>query len=147
MWIELRFLKINLKKISFLLFTVVHPQRCSPMLSSLLKCPQTLQGSNFGFRRTFPPEIQGGKTIFTGFSVDTFHHFGPRILNSQIKRPCLTRKMSFEPFLPIWISEFADKKSANNDRVTRFPWTNFPRTNIPWMCWKKIFLEKIYLEF
>ncbi len=29
------------------------------------------------------------------FAVDTFRHFGPRILNSQIKSPYLTGKLSF----------------------------------------------------
>ncbi len=29
------------------------------------------------------------------FVVDRFHQFGPRILNSQIKSPYLTRKLSF----------------------------------------------------
>jgi len=49
------------------------------------------------------------------FAVDTFRHFGPWILNSQIKSPFLTRKLPFWSILSMWISEFADKKSANNE--------------------------------
>ncbi len=49
------------------------------------------------------------------FAVDTFRHFGPRILNSQIKSPFLTEKLLFWTIFPMWISEFADKKSANNE--------------------------------
>ncbi len=48
------------------------------------------------------------------FAVDTFRHFWPRILNLQIKSPFLTGKVSFQVIFQMWISEFADKKSANN---------------------------------
>ncbi len=46
----------------------------------------------------------------TLFVEDTFRHFGPLILNLQIKSPFLTRKVSF---CSMWIVEFAYKKSAN----------------------------------
>ena len=42
------------------------------------------------------------------------HHFEPWILNSQIKRSFLTRKLPFLTNFEKWISEFTDKKSANN---------------------------------
>ncbi len=51
---------------------------------------------------------------FPSFAVDTFCHFGPRILNLQIKSPFLTRILSFLTILTMWMSEFSDKKSANN---------------------------------
>ncbi len=60
-------------------------------------------------------------------AVDTFRHFGPRILNSQIKRPFLTGKLSFFPFLSMWMFEFADKKSANN---LQFRFEHFLRKEI-----------------
>ena len=49
------------------------------------------------------------------FAVDTFRHFGPRILNMQIQSPFLTRNLSYLTNFEMWISEFADKKSANNE--------------------------------
>ncbi len=48
------------------------------------------------------------------FAVDTFHHFTLRILKSQIKRPFWLENCHFGPFLSMWISKFAFKKSANN---------------------------------
>ncbi len=42
-------------------------------------------------------------------------HFGPRILNSQIRSPFSTGKLSFWTIFSVWISEFADKKSSNNE--------------------------------
>ncbi len=38
-----------------------------------------------------------------------------KIWNSQIKSPFLTGKLSFRTIFLMWISEFADKKSANNE--------------------------------
>ncbi len=49
------------------------------------------------------------------FAKDTFRPFGPQILNSQIESPFLTGKLLFWTIFPMWISEFADKKSANNE--------------------------------
>ena len=49
------------------------------------------------------------------FAVATFRHYGQRILNAQIKRPFLTRKLSFWTNFEMWISKFADKKSENNE--------------------------------
>ncbi len=47
-------------------------------------------------------------------AVDTFCHFGPLNMNSQIKSPFFTGKLLFWTGFPTWISEFWDKKSANN---------------------------------
>jgi hypothetical protein len=47
------------------------------------------------------------------FAVDTFRHFGPRILNSQIL--FWRKNWHFGLFFPMWIIKFADKKSANNE--------------------------------
>ncbi len=47
------------------------------------------------------------------FAVDTFRHFWPQILNSLVKSPFLTGKLSFWAIFPMWIFEVADKKSAS----------------------------------
>ncbi len=44
-----------------------------------------------------------------------FRHFGPRILNLQIKSSFSTGKLPFWTIFPMWIGEFADKKSVNNE--------------------------------
>ncbi len=45
--------------------------------------------------------------------VDTSCYFGPRILNSQIKRPILTRNLAFYQIFEMRIGEFADKKTVH----------------------------------
>ena len=51
------------------------------------------------------------------FAVDTFSHLWPRILNSHITSPFLTRKLSFLTNFEMWISKFADEKSANQSEL------------------------------
>ena len=49
------------------------------------------------------------------FLVDTFRHFGPQILNSQIKRQFLTMKMLFWTNFVNVNKQICRKKSANNE--------------------------------
>ncbi len=49
------------------------------------------------------------------FAVDTSCYFGPRILNSQIKRHILTRNLALLTIFQMRISKFADKKTADNE--------------------------------
>ncbi len=60
------------------------------------------------------------KQVSSLFAVDTFRHFGPRILNLQIKSSFLNINCHFGSFFLMWLSVFTDKKSANNEGLQYF---------------------------